>query len=40
MWEALMCEAFDVIAKACDKDALLSGLPLEPGQTLPDEDAS
>jgi len=35
-----MHEAFDVIAKACDKEALLSRLPPESGLAAPDGDAS
>lgn len=40
MWESLMREAFDAIAKGCDKDALLSRLPLDGKRQPPDGDAS
>jgi hypothetical protein len=40
MWESLMREAFDGIAKGCDKDVLLSRLTLEGKRQAPDGDAS
>lgn len=40
MLESFIRDAFDAIARGCDKDALLSRLPLDGERPAPDGDAS